>query len=163
MQSKLRARRHVAALGLLLSGASACAAGGGAGAAKFAAEPEPSTVEEAQAQLSRAREQIEGPPASRVSVGAPATGAAGAGGATPAPAAPPVAPASISATSAADASMESAPSPRADACALPCHAIASMRRAVDAICRMAGAQDARCVEARKTLSDDEVRVAPCGC
>jgi hypothetical protein len=38
-----------------------------------------------------------------------------------------------------------------------------MRRAVDAICRMAGAQDARCLDARKILKDDEARVAPCGC
>jgi hypothetical protein len=38
-----------------------------------------------------------------------------------------------------------------------------MRRAVDAICRIGGAQDARCVAARKILSDDEARVAPCGC
>jgi len=58
---------------------------------------------------------------------------------------------------------ESESTSRIDACATPCHAIASMRRAVDAICRMAGAQDARCVAARKTLSDDEARVAPCGC
>jgi hypothetical protein len=147
MQSKARTR--LVALGLALGGASGCAAGAGtAPSAKSALEPEPSTVEEAQAQLAQGREQIEGP----------TSAASGAGGAALTES-PPAAPASVSPS----AAPESGQKTREDACAVPCRAIASMRRAVDAICRIAGAQDTRCVEARKTLSDDEARVARCGC
>jgi len=80
-----------------------------------------------------------------------------------APAASPAAPTSAGTAPSPEPAEESSASSRTDACALPCHAITSMRRAVDAICRMAGEKDARCVAARKTLSDDEARVAPCGC
>jgi hypothetical protein len=41
--------------------------------------------------------------------------------------------------------------------------MSSMRRAVEAICRMAGDADARCTDARKTLKDSEAKVAGCGC
>jgi hypothetical protein len=158
MQSKLRAFVCFVAVGVAVA-SSGCAAEGGAGA-KAAAAPEPTTVEEAQAQLDDARQQIEG-------TVAPAPPAAGAGGSVTGAPAGPVAPADMPAAPQASvqstAPLESEQDARKDSCATPCRAIASMRRAVDAICRMAGAQDARCVRARKTLSDDEARVAACGC
>ncbi len=48
-------------------------------------------------------------------------------------------------------------------CAMPCQAIRSMRRAVDALCRMTGHGDPACADAKKTLTENEARVAPCGC
>jgi hypothetical protein len=48
-------------------------------------------------------------------------------------------------------------------CEGACRAIASMRRAVDALCRLAGDTDDRCTDARATLSRCETRVAKCGC
>lgn len=51
-----------------------------------------------------------------------------------------------------------------DRCASPCRALASMRRAVDALCRMlAGSDDTRCRDAKRTLEDSERVVAPCSC
>jgi hypothetical protein len=38
-----------------------------------------------------------------------------------------------------------------------------MRRSVEALCRLAGDGDARCVDARGTLARSEQRVARCGC
>jgi hypothetical protein len=38
-----------------------------------------------------------------------------------------------------------------------------MRRAVTAICRIAGDTDARCEGAKQTLVDSESRVKTCGC
>ena len=48
-------------------------------------------------------------------------------------------------------------------CANPCRAIASMRRAVTALCRMTGADDARCGDARRTLTETQTLIAPCSC
>lgn len=50
-----------------------------------------------------------------------------------------------------------------DACGGPCRALASMKRAVDALCRMTGDADTRCVDARRTLADNTSRVASCKC
>lgn len=50
-----------------------------------------------------------------------------------------------------------------DRCASPCRAIASMRRAVTALCRMTGDDDTRCVEAKVTLTDSEKRIHKCSC
>jgi hypothetical protein len=41
--------------------------------------------------------------------------------------------------------------------------MSSMRRAVDAICRLAGESEQRCIDARATLKTSETRVAGCGC
>lgn len=51
------------------------------------------------------------------------------------------------------------------ACRRVCVAIASMRRSVDAVCRLAGGDDDRCSRARSTLdrSEGRVRDAGCGC
>lgn len=51
----------------------------------------------------------------------------------------------------------------ADACASSCRALSSMRRAVGALCRMTGDDDARCTGARTTLGESESRVARCHC
>jgi hypothetical protein len=48
-------------------------------------------------------------------------------------------------------------------CGGPCRALASMRRAVTALCRMTGAEDPRCVDAKRTLADSTGRIAPCSC
>ena len=48
-------------------------------------------------------------------------------------------------------------------CGSPCRAIQSMRRAVTALCRMTGTDDTRCVDARRTLSESQARIAPCSC
>jgi hypothetical protein len=124
-----------------------CAASPGAKKAMEPEGPAPSTIEEAEAELSRARTSLEGPPASQ-----PVPSQAPQGGVVqPSPPPPPMAPA-----------------PRVEAretstCETPCRAIASMRRAVSTICRLAGEEDARCTNAREVLKSNEKRVASCGC
>lgn len=49
------------------------------------------------------------------------------------------------------------------ACRRVCVAIASMRRSVDAVCRLAGDDDDRCARARSTLDRSEGRVQDAGC
>lgn len=51
----------------------------------------------------------------------------------------------------------------ADSCSQSCRALSSMRRAVSALCRMTGDEDARCSDAKKTLEQSESRVARCHC
>jgi hypothetical protein len=48
-------------------------------------------------------------------------------------------------------------------CASPCRALASMKRAVEALCRMTGESDTKCVDARKTLADNVGKTASCKC
>ena len=138
--------------------------------------PEPTTVEEAQADIARWRQVlIPGSSSTTTSVSAghaPDHPAAPAGAPATAPM-PAPAPASESATS----SREHAPSKTAESaddgrgaggkmssqCATPCRAISSMRRSVTALCRLSGEEDARCVDARKTLTESEERVVSCGC
>lgn len=50
-----------------------------------------------------------------------------------------------------------------DMCVSPCRALASMKRAVDALCRMTGDADTRCVDAKKTLAESTTRVSTCKC
>ena len=117
---------------------------------------EPSTVEEAQAQIARARSELGGDPSPRVS--------ADAAPATPPPPPPAPAPQASRQTEDQKKTMESAPSGAAEGqCSSPCRALASMRRAVTALCRMTGDEDARCRDARKTLQSSEARVTPCAC
>jgi hypothetical protein len=52
---------------------------------------------------------------------------------------------------------------KGDACGEPCRALDSMRRAVEALCRMTGDGDPRCLDARKTLSESTSRLATCKC
>ncbi|WP_394845738.1 hypothetical protein LZC95_53000 [Pendulispora brunnea] len=132
-------------------------------------EPEPTTLEEAQAQLERAKVQLG-------ATNAPSADAAGAS-APRAPAAPPQqpqaerAPAPAPPPAPASKSMESksavqqyrAEEAVSDPCADSCRALASMRRAVAAICRIAGNADARCTDAKATLASSEQRVSTCRC
>ena len=49
-------------------------------------------------------------------------------------------------------------------CATTCRAFASLKRAADAICRLAGpGEQPRCARARSTVAEGERRVAGCGC
>ena len=52
---------------------------------------------------------------------------------------------------------------REDTCGSPCRALASMKRAVEALCRMTGDTDDRCVDAKRTLGESTSRVASCRC
>ncbi|HVJ91158.1 MAG TPA: hypothetical protein VM580_15250, partial [Labilithrix sp.] len=67
-------------------------------------------------------------------------------------------------SAAADAT---APSPHeekpAGTCEHSCRALSSMKRAVEALCRMAGDADDRCLAARRTLTSSTTRVLPCRC
>ena len=145
----------VSALWVSLAGIAGCAAEAAAPGAKeprALREPaEPSTIEEAEAQLERARAELGGTTVAPIT---PATGTAttesgpGASGTTPAGPPPPSA---------------STFSKQEGRCGNACGAMSSMRRAVDAICRMAGESDARCTDARRTLKDSETKVAGCGC
>ena len=133
--------------------------------------PEPTTVEEAQADIARWRQVlIPGAPSTTTTVStghAPDHPAATAG----APATAPLpAPVSASATPTREHAESKTAEPAGGAsgamssqCVTPCRAISSMRRSVTALCRLAGDEDARCVDARKTLTDSEGRVVSCGC
>ena len=115
-------------------------------------EPEPTTVEGAQQQIARAQSRL-------------------AGGASKA--ADPPAAASEAAPSLEPTSPSSEPGARPGSmtkqgagngpCSSPCRALVSMRRAVTALCRMTDVADARCVGAKRTLTDNEGRVMPCSC
>ena len=145
--------RSVKGVALLLSTLAAVACGGGPeSAAKSPASesqkapreeelPEPRTVEEAQEQIARAKERLE------------------AGGRTVA-----AEKSSTEATARADQASQSRREERpADTCGSPCRALASMRRAVEALCRMTGDTDDRCVDAKRTLDENTTRVPSCRC
>jgi hypothetical protein len=110
---------------------------------------EPTSIEEAQAQIADARGELGG-----ASLGAAESTPAGDATTKAGEERRPKRSADPSADKATDA---------ADACHSPCRAIGSMRRAVGALCRMAGDADGRCLDARRTLKESETRVAPCGC
>lgn len=149
-------------LGVALAGSVALAACGGAGEAKAPAkmsepessarEREPTSVEEAQEQIARANADLSDEKAKKAgdvdkdSVARPTTpGAAGSTSTTTPP---------------REEASRAAP---ADSCSHSCRALSSMRRAVSALCRMTGEEDARCSDAKKTLQQSESRVARCHC
>lgn len=147
--------RSVKGLLLLLSTLTAVACGGAPAAKAPAGEstmapkeeelPEPRTVEEAQEQIARAKEALEGggrPPAAAKATTEEAVRAA------PAP------------PQSAASGREERPD---DTCGSPCRALASMRRAVEALCRMTGDADDRCVDARRTLGENTTRISSCRC
>ncbi len=121
-----------------------------------AAEPEadPVSVEEAQQQIARAQAQLSG--SSRSADAPAATDASPPAKAAivppPAEPAPDARPGSMSKSGVGEGT-----------CSNPCRALASMRRAVTALCRMTGDADARCLDARRTLTDSEGRIVPCSC
>jgi len=120
------------------------ACGGGSAPTGGAKEPErsvdqdgtPATVDEAKAQLERSRAQLESA-GSRVESQPTVSN----GGSQPKPAPPQV----------------------ENECARICRAFDSMRRAQDAICRLAGEDDPQCADAKKVVADSAQRVARCGC
>lgn len=132
-----------------------CAAGCGASAppaespASAAPEPAaPTTIAEAQEQIARASAELDA--LAGRAVAAPESGGY------------PSATASERASDEHETRAAASASPP-DPCASPCRALASMRRAVDALCRMTDDDDERCTEARRTLRESTERVASCGC
>ncbi|MEB2310997.1 MAG: hypothetical protein OZ928_04070 [Polyangiaceae bacterium] len=113
------------------------------------AEPPLESLPEAEAALARASAELDGLyGASSSEVGARPSAAA--------PAAP------------ADAAGAAAPAQAARAeggssCETTCRAFGSLRRAADAVCRLAGDDDSRCARGRKLVADNAQRVAACGC
>lgn len=112
-------------------------------------EREPTSIEEAEEQIARARAELAVP-------------GEAAGGAAPGSAQPAAEPSSDAARPSAAPRTEGALG-SGDACASSCRALSSMRRAVSALCRMTGDEDARCADARRTLGESESRVATCHC
>ncbi len=113
---------------------------------------EPTTVEEAQDQIARARAELDSRTSARANDEAKKTERAPAK--APAPTTPPQGGASL---------REESTSTDADSCGHPCRALASMTRAVESLCRMTGENDNRCVEAKRTLTDSRTRIASCNC
>ena len=111
---------------------------------------EPRTIEEAQDQIAQARAALD-------ATGDTKTGDTKATSESAPRAEPPAAP------------QGGAPPPasprqqREDACGSPCRALASMKRAVEALCRMTGDTDDRCADAKRTLGESTSRVASCKC
>lgn len=120
---------------------------GGAAADDVALTREPTSVEEARAQIARAEADLRGSLES--SKKAESERPEEKPSASPPPPAPPA--------------RESKALSEAPSCRTPCQALRSMRRAVDALCRMTGDTDGRCLDARKTLATSEVRAVTCGC
>ena len=104
--------------------------------------PEPKTVEEAQKQIAQAADELNGRYALKASESK-----------TP-PAAEP---------SPSGGSSQYNNDSMSNQCASPCRALASMKRAVEALCRMTGESDTKCVDARKTLADNVDKTASCKC
>jgi len=157
-------KRTVLAASLVLSGGVVAACGGADAAAPkspasepaspapppgdaFKVEDEPKNVQEAQDRIARAQLDLNGGP--------------GAGGG-----ASPATPSSEAKPSQTAPKADPAPRvdrPNGEACASSCRALASMRRAVTALCRMTGDGDNRCTDARRTLADNEAKVTVCKC
>ncbi|MDB4938133.1 MAG: hypothetical protein JWP87_5105 [Labilithrix sp.] len=155
------------ALASVLAGVAACggAAEGGMPASKSPgaappADSAPSTIEEAQQQIAAARAELAGASASESSRFAPEPPAAAP---PPPPASEPSRPSSTDSSAQRPSAAPKANADAADRCGSPCRALASMRRAVTALCRMTGDEDTRCVDAKRTLTDSKARIAPCSC
>lgn len=138
----MSARRHILVFAAFLAACGGAAEPRAPGrTAAEPPEPEPTTVEEAQSDINKARAELLSPPPP----------------AAPADAAPTTPSAGAANKASEESKTESA------SCQSPCRAIASMRRAVTALCRMTGADDNRCLDAKKTLADSEMKIRPCGC
>jgi hypothetical protein len=74
-------------------------------------------------------------------------------------------------TKPSDSASGAAEAPKGDAekksseggCATACRAFASLGRAAEAVCRLAGEKDERCTRAKGIVSDAERKVASCAC
>lgn len=162
----------LAACSALVLAACGGAAVGGAKSAEPQTETEapalePTTIEGAEKEIARAKAQL-----AAADTRAPGTPSSLDRPADPGRPSPPPEPAPPRAPSAEYSPRASQPTtqdaPKAalgveDRCASPCRAIASMRRAVTALCRMTGADDHRCVDAKHTLTDSEKRLSSCSC
>jgi hypothetical protein len=173
-------RSIISFVALVSIGALAAACGGGlaekSAPASTAPSPReeaaPQSIEDAQAQLARARQDLDRSVASAPSSavpGQPAQPGAGAAASTESrptstPARPP---ADVSATGGdrqnAGTGGGAAPPPPPSPCEQACRALSSMKRAKEAICRMAGDADTRCTDATKAVADGESRVTQCKC
>ena len=143
-------------------------------AVKSADSPDYATVDDAERALSRAERELAAVAPAESSdrrEPAPKSAATPGGGAQPSPAtpapaaAPPPPPPPTQRSHADDArpnDEERAPR-QPTPCETACRALASMGRAADAICRLAGDADARCSSARKRVEDSSSRVAACRC
>lgn len=143
---------------IFVSGLAACGGVDEPARAPGAVPPrEPATVEEAQEDIAHAKAELFG--SSSKALEAPSQpGAPGAG--TPPPSPPTSQTGSEDSRKSSSAASEET---RPSACDKPCRALGSMRRAVEALCRMTGPGDARCVDARRTLTESEARVGACRC
>ncbi|MBX3207639.1 MAG: hypothetical protein KF764_21495 [Labilithrix sp.] len=152
MNQRPARHRHAVKALLLATVALAAACGGAESAPKSPAQenveapredklPEPRTIEEAQDQIARAEEDLGASKKTSKSAEstAPSAGAEPQGGGA-----------------AREEKLTST-------CESPCRALASMKRAVEALCRMTGDTDNRCVDARRTLDDNTTRVSTCKC
>jgi hypothetical protein len=112
----------------------------------------------ALAEFERAKAELEG--ALRQSSNTASGGAAP--GTAPAPARPRASnPARAEAEAPKDRTEKKAASETS--CQLACRAFASLERAADSVCRLAGPGDGRCTRAREIVTANTPRVASCGC
>lgn len=161
-----------ARLGLLLLAMCALAACGGAAAygPRDAGADEPRTPESALAALDQAERELAlvlGVPAGYAQPAQPSGGirgdaVGGARGEEKPSAAPPPPPASPPAPVEQAQRPADAPSvttaAKSDPCATACRALASMKRAAEHVCELAGAGDARCGAARDRVKNASARV-----
>lgn len=128
-----------------------------------APEPEPSTVEEATLQLDRGASHLERALAPKGDATVGVEPGAGAGVPPSQPQQPP-APPPAQPAGGGEARPQQAQEERwREPCTEACRALASMRRAAETICRLAGPEDARCQGARRRVQEGEGRASPCGC
>jgi hypothetical protein len=139
-------------------GLAAAACGGGAdmapprGPERVGGEKEPESIEEAQEQIRIASAELAASPSPKADDGR-----------KPEPPSEPGPTTGTTTQQRPSATPESRATPPVNACAGPCRALASMRRAVTALCRMTGDTDDRCAAAQRTLKDSEAKVASCHC
>ncbi len=117
---------------------------------------EPRSIEEAQAQIARARAQLD------ETDHAPESNLRKSLDESKKPEPPKSAPTPVPSPQEGAAQREESAS-KDESCGAPCRALASMKRAVESLCRMAGEEDTRCVEAKRTLSESHKRLATCRC
>ena len=121
------------------------------------------SLDEAVAEFERAKAELDG--ALALNANAP-KGGSGAG-AAPAPAPARARPrASTGDRAEAAEAPKDKPAKKAEAetsCQTACRAFASLERAADSVCRLAGNGDARCARAKEIVTAAVPRVASCGC
>lgn len=131
--------------------------------------PEPTTIEQAEKEIAHAKADLAASAAqASVSPPGPATSAGASADSAPQPSQSEPAPSPQATPASPSRRPPAQEAPKAsltfeDRCASPCRAIASMRRAVTALCRMTSDSDTRCVDAKRTLTDSEQRVTACSC